>query len=366
MTVTSMPIRSANKFAAALAGLAAVLTLAACASVGTPTAAASVDAGQLRDLDTLEARLPGLLNRPDRAQRQAFEAEVRRLLAQPSYNDAYKAALWGLLAESAWRFQDRPLVEQAAAAMAKLDPGQDRLAVARARLAKPGAGQAILQAALKADASRPHPAVSLELALEAAAAQRYREAAAWFDDAFQSLSPNWVALYREQRDAAYRQKDLAPPADDLQAKLIAQATVTLQSLAGIMLAQTRYLDRYGKDSLASGGADLYARLEGDGLLESGQTEAGPAAAVNRAEAAWFLFRLAVREEKRPELLQGGKAWSASPIPDLALDDPAFRSVLGVVQREILNLPDGVNFRPGEALLTADYLKAIERLRSLYP
>ena len=38
-------------------------------------------------------------------------------------------------------------------------------------------------------------------------------------------------------------------------------------------------------------------------------------------------------------------YASSPVPDVPVDAPWFDAVLGVVEREIMDLPDGVNFKP---------------------
>jgi len=344
-------------------------SLAGCATLGQTKLAASVDEKGQAQVDALEKRLPGLINRPDPAVRRDLENDINQLLGSSNYNKAYQARLWGLLAETAWLYQDRPLLDNAIRHMQQLDPDQAYLVIARSRLAKPADRIALLQTAINANPDKAQPAIKLELALVYEAQKSYREAAAAFDDAFATLDPIWINLYREKRNAAYRQKDLPLAQSRRESQWLAQETVNRESLIGLALLRSPYLDRYGKES-ANQLAGLNQKLEQDQLLPKGEP-AGPATAIlgvvqTRSTAAWFLFHIAVIQENRPDLLTGGKAWKTSPIPDLSLDDPAFRAVLGVVQREILNLPDGSNFHPLDALLTSDYLKALDRLHELYP
>lgn len=348
-----------------IAAVAAAMIMISCATMGETKIAASVDDTSLTQVVDLENRLPGLINRPDPNVRRNLEREVSKLLGTATYNQVVQARLWGILAETAWLYQDRPLLDQAVREMSRLDANQVRLIIARSRLAKPADRIAILQAALSANPDAPLGEIKLELALDFFAYQRFREASAAFDDAFTSLSPVWISLYKAKRDLAYRQKDQAATQNSRESLWLSQENVNRESLIGLALLRTPYLDRYGKSTQLG---ELNQKLENDQFLPASdpQSYVELASPQTRATAAWFLFHIALTQENRLDLLNGGKTWKTSPIPDVPLEDWAFRAILGVVQREILNLKDGSNFNPSDALSTGDYLKALEKLRMLYP
>jgi hypothetical protein len=53
------------------------------------------------------------------------------------------------------------------------------------------------------------------------------------------------------------------------------------------------------------------------------------------------------------------------VPDVAVEEPWFDAVLGVVEREIMDLPDGTNFRPDGEVSGLEYLSILQRLQRLY-
>ena len=73
-----------------------------------------------------------------------------------------------------------------------------------------------------------------------------------------------------------------------------------------------------------------------------------------------------RTEPDPSLLtRYRQRYSFSPVPDVAVEEPWFDAVLGVVEREIMDLPDGINFQPDGEVSGLEYLSILQRLQRLY-
>lgn len=53
--------------------------------------------------------------------------------------------------------------------------------------------------------------------------------------------------------------------------------------------------------------------------------------------------------------------TGSPIPDLPLNSPDFDAVIGCVEREILELPDGVHFQPDENIHPMELKAGLEKI-----
>ena len=50
---------------------------------------------------------------------------------------------------------------------------------------------------------------------------------------------------------------------------------------------------------------------------------------------------------------------SSPIADIQIEDSDFDAVLGMVENQIMELPDGKNFYPSEAISLVDYLNCLK-------
>ena len=50
----------------------------------------------------------------------------------------------------------------------------------------------------------------------------------------------------------------------------------------------------------------------------------------------------------------------SPVADLSVEDPDFDAVLGVVESEFMELPDGKNFKPDEGVTKLQFINWIKK------
>lgn len=92
-------------------------------------------------------------------------------------------------------------------------------------------------------------------------------------------------------------------------------------------------------------------------------------AMNRTMCARYLWNLYVAKKGKKTLLtRYSKRYSqmedaASPIQDVEITNPDFDAVMGVVETEIMSLPDGINFLPEDFVTPVEfisYLKALEK------
>ena len=89
-------------------------------------------------------------------------------------------------------------------------------------------------------------------------------------------------------------------------------------------------------------------------------------AISRIMAARFIWNLYVEKKGKPELRTRYSSRYAkmpnpvSPIADVAIDCEDLDAVIGVVENEIMNLPDGKAFYPDDILTGLDYLSIIKQ------
>lgn len=88
--------------------------------------------------------------------------------------------------------------------------------------------------------------------------------------------------------------------------------------------------------------------------------------VNRLACARFLWNLYVLNKGNPQLASRytsrySKIPNAkSPVSDIEIQNLDFDAVLGVVDNEIMNLPDGKNFKPSDKVRILDYLTFLKK------
>ena len=89
--------------------------------------------------------------------------------------------------------------------------------------------------------------------------------------------------------------------------------------------------------------------------------------VTRAGVAWFVWHLYAESRGDRGMLSRYSARFAtganprSPIADIPPLSPFFDSILGCVETELLNLPDGRNFRPAQPIRGAELLAILQRI-----
>lgn len=88
--------------------------------------------------------------------------------------------------------------------------------------------------------------------------------------------------------------------------------------------------------------------------------------INRLACARFLWNLYVLNKGNPQLASRytsrySKIPNAkSPVSDIEIQNLDFDAVLGVVDNEIMNLPDGKNFKPSDKVRILDYLTFLKK------
>lgn len=90
-------------------------------------------------------------------------------------------------------------------------------------------------------------------------------------------------------------------------------------------------------------------------------------AISRIMAARYIWNLYVKAKGKPEMLTrystryAKMTNSKSPIKDVDLKNPDFDAVLGVVETELMELPDGKSFRPDNIMTGLDFLAIIKKV-----
>jgi tetratricopeptide (TPR) repeat protein len=225
------------------------------------------------------------------------------------------------------------------------------------------------------DTVSPAAALHLERGRTLMELRRYREAAGAFDTAFaESLPPVYRETYGESRALAWKLRDALPETEGTTLDLLEQEAMTWLSVIELTKTETDLL-RFLTAGRNLPSADLFSRLLDRSFIPYTQDITRlewPAdkprieEQVLRSGAAWFLWRLyAENRADRGLLSKYSSRYSSltnprSPIADLPLLSPFFDAILGCVETELLFLPDGRNFNPGNAIRGAEFLAILKK------
>ena len=359
-----MNSRSNRKAALAAGLLAVLLSAASCRTVPPDVLARSAGDEEAASLDAFDVRLLAQRISHDDVTMAALRSELDRAAARPGLNR---------------RLSARVTAQQAEAALLARDyAGARRLADAAAALSDAEAGAWLVRAELENDPARHLALIEQGLARADSKgrllcergrallrAGRYAEAAQDLDEGLRGLGSRYRDLYGSDRERAF---SLAQAIHDSGSPLSVKPEdlppqLTTRSLVELAAANTRFLSSLSPRTNPSFDDMRSALAAGKLLLDPA---AAPEAPAPRKAVAYFLWGIAAREEHDPSLLTRYRLkYASSPVPDLSTRDPWFDSCLGAVEREIMDLPDGTNFRPDEPVTGIEYAAMLSRLKKLY-
>jgi len=308
---------------------------------GATVPAAGSDAAEL---ERLNLELANLLD-ASRRRLAALEPKSGEAAAVRGASPAWYGALEALRGERALLAADRKTAEAALQAALALAPDSELALLLRSRLAAdPEARLVALEKALPiADG-----AFRLEVERGSAllALGRGAEALAAFDSSFPFLPEPWARLRMPERDRAWALRE--GPAGGGALAALGDGPSTWPAFAALLRERSTLLDAFpGAEKSDAAALDALGKA---GMLPSGldpvAVRSASAEPPTRAEAAFVLWRLVMRT--RPEQLDRYSkryAGRKSPIGDVPTGHPSFDAVLGLVELEVVELPDGRDFIP---------------------
>lgn len=358
---------------------ASALLLASCASIQDDTLASTDNGEYDAELASIEARLVSLDSETLKGNDitswnetvKATRANINALGKNGVRDSAFEATLAAFSGRLAL-LEGKP--SEAARMLKKASElSGDEVAVVllRARVeADPEKRLALLAESLAL--SPDGDALRVEQARAYLELRRYREAVASFDSAFARLGAAYSDAYGDERERAWRLRDVSADAAQDTALIAVKDRILWRDAVLYASRETGLLDFFtgGKDVPPD---ELFKRLVAKGVVRA----AAPDAAVTRSELSWFLWRLVAELRAEPVLLDkysrryssasgasgaSGVSVASAPISDVPVDSFFFDSAMGCVEWEIMSLPDGRLFRPDESVSGAAYVQMLKKIR----
>lgn len=192
----------------------------------------------------------------------------------------------------------------------------------------------------------------------------YTDCVAKLDSAFIELPDYFRASYNDLRQNAWALRNNSNLTEDKNLRSILNKT---QITFGEMILITQ--ETTDSFNFITGGqkyseSDLYNSLKKAGYFDTGIKRNQ---IVIRSMAANFLWNINCNKKNYDESKRNrySKLYREkigySPIPDVDIDSPDFDAILGVVEQEIMALPDGINFLPEEKVSASEYNSWVQKL-----
>ncbi len=213
------------------------------------------------------------------------------------------------------------------------------------------------------------PLLVLEEALVSYRENDFASSVARFDEAFVKLDSFYRLSYSKARDNAWKLRDFSSGDDVLKAK----DSITVFEMVSLAKTESSLLDYYAFGKNLSD-ADMYKNVSENALLDCVSLPPDYTNSVSKFDAAtkiicarflWNLYCGRKSSAKKSATKYSSAFVSSgrdSPILDVRTDSPDFDAVMACVEKEILNLEDGVHFEPEKAVSAIEFINALKKIR----
>jgi len=255
-----------------------------------------------------------------------------------------------------------------------LQSGDEYVLLLNSRLQKtPEESLALLNEYLSFDSD--NPLFLLEKGIRLYKNQNYSEAVACMDNAFlifdQKNEPVYREKYGEIRNAAWKIHSTGAENISSEATL---SVISCERMVALTLENTGLLNDFTLDAKITPSA-LVKKLEAAGYFRAvGDSEADDFSTkelvssqeVTRTLCARFLWNVYVRETGNMKLLNAystrfsRKNNAVSPVADIPMNSIDFDACIGVVEKEIIHLADGLLFEGDKPVSELDFIEYVIR------
>ncbi len=309
-------------------------------------------------LKLLEFEHSGAKNLLDQAVKDLEEIQKRG-----EYNKKYRAKVLGLFAMVYYYKHDPGKVKKYMEEIEYTHNTEEYYFIIKALQEKTADAKLMMlnQGLRKADTTA---LIKLRLADIYFSMEDYRNAAALYDEAFKNLPAEYTDYSGQNRDLAYHYLKNPKEKTDTQ-EILRQAVLSLGQVSAYMAQETDFLENINADKNADQ-TTLVRRLKDAGFIYD--RKLGSMDVCTRKDLAYLLLHVFAYLKNDSSLLDTyGKKYlntgRKSPIADIRTDDYYFDAVLVLVEREIMELPDGVNFFPDKTVSGLEYADMLKKMKA---
>jgi hypothetical protein len=316
---------------------------------------ANIEIIQLKLLDYRDSKNIGIL-------RQA-ENDLKQMEKRGKYNKQYRAKVFGLYGLVYFYKNEKNKVKKYLEEIEYTNKAEEYYFILQALLEKTPDAQIMIlnQGEREADSNL---FIKLQLADIYFAQADYRSAAALYDQALKGLPAAFKQHYQQNRDLAYHY--MKNPTDKIGAQdILKENTLTVSHAIGFLHMETNFFDNLAakKDILP---VDLLKKLKDAGYVYNKKLSEKDI--CSRKDMAFLLLQILVFIKNDKSLLTKYSnkylgTGRKSPIPDIKAADYYFDAALILVEREIMNLPDGKNFFPHKTVSGFELSTMVKKLKA---
>ena len=205
--------------------------------------------------------------------------------------------------------------------------------------------------------------LKLELAGLLFSKGEYAKSAALYDEVFPELDPKYKEYYFRDRNKAFELKSNPPERAGIRL-ILEKDALTVSDVLTITLTETNLLDHVTSNK-PSNADNLLVSLKKNGSVYS--QSIGSHDMMTRKDIAYFILSIVVYLENNKALAtkqsyEYSRLNRESPVPDVKVSDYFFDAVIVLVERETVDLPDGINFYPDRPMSGSEYYEILLKLK----
>jgi hypothetical protein len=299
------------------------------------------------------------------------EADIQELLEQTIFNEDFLAQLYGLNGLVAYYRSNRIELSRSARQVEENNPNEEFNWILRALLENDiDERLIILQEGV--EASYENSRILLLLADTYLESGDFRQAVVYYDEALDKLGEPFTSFYTGNRDLAYEYLSSGESLSGEGFQLAGVGEIQFAQAITLIVVETNILRSRFAENLRT--EEIFDRLIDEEFIFN--AELTPEDLLLRKDAAYLFFRILVQvQNDRQALIEYGKYYreslsenerkaleGLSPIDDVEQWEYYFYPIVYLVERELMDLPDGINFKPEGTLSGAEYLDILAKIR----
>ncbi|MCK4798102.1 MAG: hypothetical protein KAT05_12015 [Spirochaetes bacterium] len=332
----------------------------------------SIKEDSMKKIEEVEMLLLRFKFNKDRAFLKQANVLIEQLDKLAENNKYFEAKVFGLYGELALLQNNIPLVNEYISEIEKRNNAEEKLYILKAKIEKNREKQEkyILKNIHKPDTSEK---LKLILANNYFYSAKFSRAVDLYDEAFSKLPEIYQQVYKKNRDLSYHFINSPPKNADI-IDILLKEKITIKQMIQICLSESNSLSSITDDS-SFPVKKVYEKLkEKHYLYNSNKYKIALNDVIKRKDIAYFLLHIVVDLENDPTLLnkyindftydveEEDAEIELSPISDIKTNDYFYNAVLVLLEREIIELPDGENFFPERSMSGLRFYEIIKILK----
>lgn len=322
----------------------------------------SIDTEDYQKLDDIELMLLDYEFCKDSSLLDKALQQLDKILKSASYNKQYRARILGLKGEVAYFKNNKNEVKDYIKQIEVLFNGEERLYILKALLENDMEKRIeILKQGITLATS--NLLIKLHLAKTYFSLNDFEKAVVYYDEALLGLNEKYNEYYKNERDLAF-QFMKNPSLSVESADVLALEILNINQVILLIFNETSFFDRITVNKDINPKLLLFKLKEANYVYNSEITLED---ICTRKDLAFLLFNILIYFENDPALAtryteRYTERGLKSPVPDIDTHEYFFDAALVLVEREIMSLPDGINFFPERTISGIEFMEILKNFK----